>query len=58
MGTYARAFQVVWFSNESHFLLYGHVCKRNMRFWLSEQSHCFGEKPLNNEKVTVWSAML
>ena len=54
---YADAFQDVWFSDESHFLLSGHVCKQNMRFWASEQPHCFAEKPLHSEKVTVWCAM-
>ena len=54
---YADAFQDVWFSDESHFLLSGHVCKQNMRFWASEQPHCYAEKPLHSEKVTVWCAM-
>ena len=29
-----------------------------MRFWASEQCHCFAEKPLHSEKITVWCAML
>lgn len=28
--TYADAFKDVWFTDESHFLLSGHVCKQNM----------------------------
>ena len=54
---YADAFRNVWFSDESHFLLSGHVCKQNMRFWTDEQPHCFYERPLHSEKVTVWCAM-
>jgi inhibitor of nuclear factor kappa-B kinase subunit alpha len=55
--TYADAFKDVWFTDESHFLLSGHVCKQNMRFWADEQPHCFTERPLHSEKLTVWCAM-
>ena len=58
VGTDAHAFQYVWFSNASHFLLLGHVCNQNMIFWASEQCHCFAEKPLHSEKITVRCAML
>ncbi len=54
---YADAFRDVWFTDESHFLLSGHVCKQNMRFWANEQPHCFTERPLHSEKLTVWCAM-
>ena len=57
VDSYADAFHDVWFSDESHFLLSGHVCKQNMRFWANEQPHCFTERPLHSEKVTVWCAM-
>lgn len=57
VGNYADAFQDVWFTDESHFLLSGHVCKQNMRFWSTEQPHYFVEKPLHSEKVTVWCAI-
>ena len=50
-------FHDVWFSGKSHFLISGDVCKRNMQFWAHEQPHCFTERPLHNEKLTVWCAM-
>ena len=52
-----NAFSNVWFSDECHFLLSGHVNKQNMRFWASEQPHEFTERPLHSEKVTVWCAL-
>jgi inhibitor of nuclear factor kappa-B kinase subunit alpha len=57
IDTYADAFNDVWFSDESHFLLSGHVCKQNMRFWANEQRHQIAEMPLHSDKVTVWCAM-
>ena len=54
---YVGAFRNVRFSDKSHFLLSGHVCKQNMRFWTDEQPHCFYERQLHSEKVTVWCAM-
>ena len=54
---YADAFQDVWFTDESHFLLSGHVCKQNMRFWATEQPHCYTEMPLHSVKLTIWCAI-
>lgn len=54
---YGDAFRNVWFTDESHFLLSGHVCKQNMRFWAEEQPHCHTERPLHSEKLTVLCAI-
>ena len=47
----------IWFSEEAHFHLSGHVNKQNMRFWGSENPHEIVEKPLKVEKCTAWCAM-
>lgn len=52
-----NAFMNVWFSDECHFLLSGHVNKQNMRYWSTNQPHEFAELPLHSEKVTVWCAI-
>ena len=41
-------------SDEAHFHLSGLVNKQNMRFWASQQSHKHTQRPLSQEKVTVW----
>jgi len=46
----------VWFSDEAHFNLCGHVNKQNMRFWGSNKPDVYDERPLHSEKVTVWAA--
>ena len=43
----------VWFSDEAHFTLEGHVNKRNFRYWTEEKAAYFHEKPLHCEKVTA-----
>ena len=53
----ADCFSNVWFSDECHFQLSGHVNKQNMRFWASEQPHEYTERPLHVDRVTVWCAI-
>ena len=47
---YADTFRNVWFNDESHFLLSGHVCKQNMKFWTDEQPHYFYERLLHSKQ--------
>ena len=47
----------IWFSDESHFHLDGHVNKQNCRFWGSQKPDEVLECPLHSAKVTVWCAM-
>lgn len=46
----------VWFTDEAHFHLSGHVNKQNMRFWGTENPHEVQEKPLHVEKCTACTA--
>lgn len=48
--------EVIWFSEEAHFTLNGHVNKQNMRF-LEIQNQTYAERPLHSQKVTVWAAL-
>ena len=48
---------LILFSDEAHFHLSGHVNKQNMRFWASQQPHEHTQRPLSQEKVTVWCAL-
>ena len=45
---------MILFSDEAHFHLSGHVSRQNMRFWASQQPHKHTQRPLSQEKVTVW----
>ena len=47
----------VWFSDEAHFWLNGHVNSRNDVHWASEKPDEVLTTPLHSEKVTVWMAM-
>jgi hypothetical protein len=47
----------IWFSDEAHFHLSGHVNKQNMRFWGTQNPHEIEEKPLHVEKCTAWCAI-
>lgn len=47
----------VWFTDEAHFHLSGHVNKQNLRFWGTENPHQIQEKPLHVEKCTAWCAI-
>jgi len=47
----------VWFSNEAHFLLSGHVNSKNNIFWGNTlPDHCF-QRPLHSVKCTAWVAI-
>jgi hypothetical protein len=46
-----------WWSDESHFLLSGHVNRQNMRFLGWERPQEYEQRPLHSQKVTVWCAL-
>jgi hypothetical protein len=46
-----------WWSDESHFLLSGHVNRQNMRFLGWERPEEYEQRPLHSQKVTVWCAL-
>ena len=47
----------VWFSDEAHFLLSGHVNSKNNIFWGSTSpEHCL-QRPLHSLKCTAWVAI-
>lgn len=48
---------VIWFSDEAHFTLDGHVNKQNMRFWGTSKPDFYAERPLHSSKITVWAAL-
>lgn len=48
---------LIFFSDEAHCHLSGHVNKQNMRFWAQAQPHEHTSAPLSQEKVTVWCAI-
>ena len=41
-------------SDEVHFLVSGYVNKYNCRYWAHNNPHELHQRPLHNEKVTVW----
>ena len=47
----------MFFSDEAHCLLGGHINKQNMRCWSQAHSHEHTYQPLSQEKVTVWCAI-
>ena len=47
----------VWFSDEAHFLLSGHVNSKNNIYWGSTPPTEVVEKPLHSLKCTAWVAM-
>ena len=47
----------VWFSDEAHFLLSGHVNSKNNVFWGSEVPDKVLQRPLHSVKCTAWVAM-
>ena len=47
----------VWFSDEAHFLLSGHVNSKNNIFWGSAPPDYCLEKPLHSSKCTAWVAI-
>ena len=46
--------QFIFFSDEAHSHLSGHVNKQNLPFWYSEQPHEYIQPSFSQEKVTVW----
>ena len=49
--------QRIWFSDEAHFYLNGHVNNKNHVFWGSSAPDEVYEKGLHDKKVAVWAAM-
>ena len=47
----------VWFSDEAHFWLCGHVNSHNAVHWGEERPNEVLHKPLHSKKITVWAAM-
>ena len=47
----------LWFSDETHFLLSGHVDSKNCIFWGTATSEEVLERPLHSVKCTAWAAM-
>ena len=47
----------VWFSDEAHFLLSGHVNSKNWVFWGAQNLHSVAQRPLHSKKCTAWIAM-
>lgn len=48
---------LIFFSDEAHCHLSGHINKQNIRFWAQAQPHEHTHRPLSQEKVTVWCAI-
>lgn len=48
---------VVFFSDESHFHLSGCVNHQNFRYWSGHNPRELHEKPLHDDRVTVWCAI-
>lgn len=47
----------ILFTDEAHFHLSGGVNKQNCRFWGTDNPHIIHEKPLHDQKVTVWAGV-
>ena len=47
----------VWFSDEAHFLLSGHVNSKNNVFWGTSSPDEVLQRPLHSAKCTVWAAI-
>ena len=47
----------VWFSDEAHFLLSGHVNSKNNVFWGSSRPDFYLQRPLHSVKCTAWVAI-
>lgn len=45
----------VWFTDESLFYLNSPLNKRNCPVWGKERHQYWNEKPLHDDKVTVWA---
>ena len=49
--------QNVWFSDEGHFSLSGHVNSKNSVFWGSQTPDEVFQRPLHSVKCTAWVAI-
>jgi len=47
----------VWFSDEAHFTLYGHVNSKNNLFWGTSAPDEMLQRPLHSVRCTAWVAM-
>ena len=47
----------VWFSDEAHFLLSGHVNSKNSIFWGTTPPEVCLQRPLHSMKCTAWVAI-
>jgi hypothetical protein len=47
----------IWFSDNSHFYLNAAVNNQNCRVWSKEKPTFCLEKPLHDDKLTVWAAL-
>ena len=47
----------IWFSDEAHFWLTGHVNKQNYRFWGRENPRIFETTTMKPQRITVWCAI-
>lgn len=47
----------IWFSDEAHFWLTGHVNKQNHRFWAKENPRVFETTTMKPQRITVWCAI-
>lgn len=50
-------FNNIFFSDEAHFHLNGHVNRQNCRYWSDTNPKLKHQKPLHSPKVTVWAAL-
>lgn len=46
--------QYIFWSDGTHFYLYGRVNTRDCVVWAEERPHAVVEKPFHDQKVTVW----
>jgi hypothetical protein len=51
------SFNNIFFSDEAHFHLNGHVNRQNCRYWSDTNPDLKHQKPLHSPKVTVWAAL-
>ena len=57
MKDHLKIVNKMWFSDESHFYLNNIVNKQICRFWGTEKPNFQYEKPLHDDKITVWVAL-
>ncbi len=57
LADHPSALPHIWFSDEAHFWLFGHVNKQNCRIWSEENPRTFKTTELHPKWVTVWAAL-